>query len=159
MSEFFKRVVQFQIAGGTIDPAMDKFDAKQVGFYTGMQCEELAEKLRAIFEDSMNPWFLSLIEDVDKLGRYLKRGHYTDRIDRANRIDLLDADIDLQVVTEGSLAAQGVDRDGAREEVCRSNEDKIVDGKVIRDPVTGKILKPEGWRPPHLAPYVAGDWK
>lgn len=35
-------------------------------------------------------------------------------------------------------------------EVTRSNLDKIVDGKVIKDPETNKILKPEGWRGPDV---------
>lgn len=35
-------------------------------------------------------------------------------------------------------------------EVTRSNLDKIVDGKVIKNPETGKILKPEGWVGPDI---------
>jgi len=37
------------------------------------------------------------------------------------------------------------------DEVQRSNMAKVVDGKVVRDPHTGKVLKPEGWTAPDIA--------
>nr|WP_296763994.1 hypothetical protein [Rhodococcus sp. (in: high G+C Gram-positive bacteria)] len=36
------------------------------------------------------------------------------------------------------------------DEVHQSNLAKMVDGKVIRDPDTGKVLKPAGWTPPDV---------
>lgn len=45
-------------------------------------------------------------------------------------------------------------------EVQRSNMAKVVDGKVVRDPDTGKILKPEGWTPPDIAGVLSSRmWK
>lgn len=40
-------------------------------------------------------------------------------------------------------------------EIARSNNAKIVDGNVIRNPDTGKILKPEGWQRPDVAGILA----
>lgn len=36
------------------------------------------------------------------------------------------------------------------DEVHGSNMRKLVDGKIVRHPETGKVLKPEGWQPPNL---------
>jgi predicted HAD superfamily Cof-like phosphohydrolase len=50
---------------------------------------------------------------------------------------------------------KGYDVNGAWNEVMRTNVEKIdaKTGKVTRRE-DGKILKPEGWTPPNLKPYV-----
>lgn len=70
-------------------------------------------------------------------------------------VDELDALIDILVVTVGALHSMGVDAEGAWKEVMRSNLAKIdpQTGKV-RKRSDGKVLKPEGWTPPHLAPFI-----
>lgn len=72
-----------------------------------------------------------------------------------NVVDDLDALIDIMVVTVGALHSLGVDADGAWKEVMRSNFDKIDPrtGRVTKRE-DGKVLKPEGWEPPKLAPFV-----
>ena len=69
--------------------------------------------------------------------------------------DDLDALIDILVVTVGAIHSLGVDAEGAWNEVMRSNLAKIdsVTGKV-RKREDGKVLKPKGWTPPELAPYI-----
>lgn len=155
--DFFKGVKTFNVAAGVIAEQGQQFDAKLVAFYTGMQCEELAEKLRAIFTQTgkhQDPWIGNLLSHLDMLGTELKNGDHTELVSVANRVELLDADVDLQVVSEGSILSAGADGYGARVEVNRSNHAKIVDGKVIRDQASGKILKPEGWTPPNLVPFI-----
>ena len=69
--------------------------------------------------------------------------------------ECLDALIDILVVTIGAIHSLGVDGEGAWAEVMRSNLDKI-------DPITGfvkkredgKVLKPEGWKPPELDQFI-----
>jgi predicted HAD superfamily Cof-like phosphohydrolase len=69
--------------------------------------------------------------------------------------ECLDALIDIMVVTIGAIHSLGVDGEGAWAEVMRSNLDKI-------DPITGfvkkredgKVLKPEGWKPPELDQFI-----
>lgn len=152
--DFFDGVKQFNCAAGVIHPHAQPFDPKLVAFYTGMQCEELAEKLSVVFVGDTVPSQISfLIADLDNLGKQLKDNKHTERLASADRQELLDADVDIQVVSEGSILASGANGFGARAEVNRSNLAKIVDGKVIRDAVSGKILKPEGWTPPNLAPF------
>jgi predicted HAD superfamily Cof-like phosphohydrolase len=71
------------------------------------------------------------------------------------KADDLDALIDILVVTVGALHSLGVDAEGAWNEVMRTNFAKIdsATGKV-RKREDGKVLKPEGWTPPELEPYI-----
>lgn len=64
----------------------------------------------------------------------------------------LDACVDLIWVLLGFMLSKGYDIDGAFREVARSNLEKVV-GKVKRSS-NGKILKPKGWKPPNLTPYL-----
>lgn len=67
----------------------------------------------------------------------------------------LDAIIDLIYVVIGAGNALGHDLASAWAEVHRTNMAKLgPDGKPIVRESDGKILKPEGWVPPKLAPFV-----
>jgi predicted HAD superfamily Cof-like phosphohydrolase len=70
-------------------------------------------------------------------------------------VEQLDALIDILVVTIGALHSGGFDVEGAWNEVMRTNFAKIdpTTGKV-RKREDGKVLKPEGWTPPNLVPFV-----
>jgi predicted HAD superfamily Cof-like phosphohydrolase len=72
-----------------------------------------------------------------------------------DRVEQLDALIDIMVVTAGALHSMGVDSPGAWKEVMRSNFAKVDQrtGKVIRRE-DGKILKPTNWEPPRLKGFV-----
>ena len=69
--------------------------------------------------------------------------------------DDLDALIDILVVTIGAIYSMGADAEGAWREVMSTNLAKIdrVTGKV-RKREDGKVLKPLGWAPPDLKPYL-----
>jgi predicted HAD superfamily Cof-like phosphohydrolase len=70
-------------------------------------------------------------------------------------IEQLDALIDILVVTIGAIHSMGADAEGAWKEVMKTNFAKIdhETGKV-RKREDGKVLKPVGWMPPELAPFV-----
>ena len=72
-----------------------------------------------------------------------------------NIIEDLDALIDIMVVTAGAIHSLGVNPEGAWKEVMRSNFDKV-DSRTgrVNKREDGKVLKPEGWEPPRLAPFV-----
>ena len=72
-----------------------------------------------------------------------------------SQIDELDALTDILVVTIGAIHSMGADGEGAWNEVMRTNFAKIDSetGKV-RKREDGKVLKPEGWTPPNLTPYI-----
>ena len=80
-------------------------------------------------------------------------------LESGDRVEQLDALVDILVVTMGAIRAGGFDGEGAWNEVMRTNFAKIdpVTGKV-RKREDGKVLKPKGWEPPQLAKFI-GDVK
>lgn len=73
-----------------------------------------------------------------------------------DRTEMLDALIDIIVVTIGAIHSMGADAEGAWKEVMKTNFNKIDSstGKV-RKREDGKVLKPEGWTPPNLENYLS----
>ena len=72
-----------------------------------------------------------------------------------NKVEMIDALIDILVVTIGAVHSMGADGEGAWKEVMRTNFAKIdkETGKV-RKREDGKVLKPLGWEPPELSQFV-----
>jgi len=67
----------------------------------------------------------------------------------------LDALIDILVVTIGAIHSAGFDAEGAWREVMSTNFAKIdKDTGKVRKREDGKVLKPVGWSPPNLTPYL-----
>jgi len=82
-------------------------------------------------------------------------GELKTAIAAGDKVEMVDALIDILVVTIGALHSMGADGDGAWKEVMKTNFAKIdkVTGKVVKRE-DGKVLKPDGWTPPALAPFV-----
>ena len=78
-----------------------------------------------------------------------------DAIVANDRVEQLDALVDILVVTMGAIRAGGFDGEGAWREVMDTNFAKIDSetGKV-RKREDGKVLKPEGWQAPNLTPFI-----
>lgn len=76
-------------------------------------------------------------------------------ISNCDNVEILDALIDILVVTTGAIHSMGADGAGAWKEVMKTNFAKI-DKKTgkVRKRDDGKILKPVGWKPPELASFV-----
>lgn len=76
-------------------------------------------------------------------------------LDAKDRVEILDALIDIIVVTAGAINSTGSNAQGAWDEVMRTNFAKIdpISGKVKKRE-DGKVLKPEGWKGPDLKPFV-----
>ena len=72
-----------------------------------------------------------------------------------DRVEQLDALIDILVVTIGAIHSFGADAEGAWKEVMKTNFVKIdrETGKV-RKRDDGKVLKPVGWTAPNLKPFL-----
>jgi predicted HAD superfamily Cof-like phosphohydrolase len=70
-------------------------------------------------------------------------------------VEVLDALIDILVVTIGAIHSAGMDAEGAWKEVMRTNFAKIdkETGKV-RKREDGKVLKPQGWTAPELKTFL-----
>jgi predicted HAD superfamily Cof-like phosphohydrolase len=72
-----------------------------------------------------------------------------------NDVEVLDALIDILVVTIGAIHSAGFDAEGAWKEVMSTNFAKIdKDTGKVRKREDGKVLKPVGWTPPDLKPYL-----
>lgn len=75
--------------------------------------------------------------------------------DQNDRVEILDALIDIIVVTVGAINSMGANGEAAWDEVMRTNFAKInpETGKVKKRE-DGKVLKPDNWQSPNLKPYV-----
>jgi predicted HAD superfamily Cof-like phosphohydrolase len=76
-------------------------------------------------------------------------------LDTKDRVEQLDALLDFIVVTTGAIHSGGFDGAGGWREVMSTNFAKI-DKKTgkVRKREDGKVLKPQGWTPPDLTPFV-----
>ena len=79
-------------------------------------------------------------------------------VENNDDIEQLDALTDILVVTIGAIHSAGFDAEGAWKEVMKTNFAKIdkETGKV-RKREDGKVLKPVGWVPPDLKPFVTKE--
>jgi predicted HAD superfamily Cof-like phosphohydrolase len=91
--------------------------------------------------------YLSLIDE--------EVGELVDAVAANDRVEQLDALVDILVVTMGAIRAGGFDGEGAWKEVMDTNFAKIdpTTGKV-RKREDGKVLKPEGWKAPELEQFL-----
>jgi predicted HAD superfamily Cof-like phosphohydrolase len=65
-------------------------------------------------------------------------------------VEIADALADMVYIIAGTAIRYGIPLDAVFREVHGTNMAKLIDGKLrYRD--DGKILKPEGWRPPDVA--------
>jgi predicted HAD superfamily Cof-like phosphohydrolase len=71
-----------------------------------------------------------------------------------DNIEILDALTDILVVTIGAAHSMGADVEGAWKEVMSTNFAKIGEDGKVRKREDGKVLKPVGWVPPDLKPFV-----
>lgn len=142
-----EKIRKFNTLAGNTD---DVFHIRQAAMYMGLQCEEMSEKLN-------NLDMPKLAETLHLAGMEFKRGLLDNKFVNVDRHAIMDDDIDIFVVTIGSLLSQGVDIHGAINEVNRANMDKVwEDGTMHRD-ANGKIVKPDGWIEPDLKPFVCKD--
>jgi|TARA_R110000744_G_scaffold67637_4_gene137852 predicted HAD superfamily Cof-like phosphohydrolase len=82
-------------------------------------------------------------------------GELVDAVIADDKVEQLDALVDILVVTMGAIRAAGWDGEAAWREVMNTNFAKIdaVTGKV-RKREDGKVLKPEGWQAPELSQFI-----
>jgi predicted HAD superfamily Cof-like phosphohydrolase len=80
---------------------------------------------------------------------------FSELVASSTKVDDLDALIDILVVTIGAINSLGANAESAWQEVMRTNMAKIdpATGKV-RKREDGKVLKPDGWMPPNLEPFI-----
>jgi predicted HAD superfamily Cof-like phosphohydrolase len=91
--------------------------------------------------------YVSLIDEEHK--------ELLEAIETNDRLEQLDALIDILVVTIGAIHSMGADGEGAWKEVMQTNFAKIdKDTGKVRKREDGKVMKPVNWSPPNLLPFV-----
>lgn len=100
------------------------------------------------FNEEQYKLYINLIEEEFK--------ELKEAIAAGDIVEQLDALEDILVVTIGAIHSAGMDGEGGWKEVMRTNFAKIdkETGKV-RKREDGKVLKPLGWTPPDLKPFVS----
>ena len=106
-------------------------------------CDQTVDSFNA---DQFNMYLGLIEEEGDELSA---------AIEKHDQVETLDALIDILVVTIGAIHSAGFDAEAAWKEVMTTNFAKIdrETGKV-RKREDGKVLKPTGWHPPVLYPYL-----
>jgi predicted HAD superfamily Cof-like phosphohydrolase len=99
------------------------------------------------FNETQYKLYVKLIEEEFK--------ELQEAIAKGDPVEQLDALEDILVVTIGAIHSMGADGEGGWREVMGTNFAKIdrETGKV-RKREDGKVLKPIGWTPPDLKPFV-----
>lgn len=97
--------------------------------------------------NDLSELYKKLIEEETK--------EFWEAVEQNDDAEQLDACFDMIWVIVGYMHARGWDSEAAWDEGAQSNLSKIdaKTGKVIRRE-DGKILKPEGWKPPNFAKFV-----
>ena len=104
------------------------------------------------------PPFNANRSDQSDLYMKLIQEEYTELMDAeavSDDAEICDACFDLMWVIVGYMKSRGWDCENIRDEGAKSNLSKIdsATGKVKKRE-DGKILKPEGWKPPDFAKFV-----
>jgi len=71
-----------------------------------------------------------------------------------DKVETLDALVDILVVTIGAIHSMGANGEGAWKEVMATNFAKIGEDGKVRKREDGKVLKPQGWVAPDLKPFL-----
>lgn len=115
------------------------------------------EKFMKACDQTVEDWNMSqfnlYVNLIDEEVKELKEA-----INNCDNVEVIDALTDILVVTIGALHSAGADAEGAWKEVMKTNFAKIdkETGKV-RKREDGKVLKPVGWVPPDLKPFVTKE--
>lgn len=121
----------------------------------GVHFEEVAEMIDSLRgTDTITIEYLGYAEGtLKRLATHLKNSE-AGRIVIHDRLGFLDACCDQLVTATLSAKLQGMDPVGGLIEVNRSNYSKLVDGVMLKVPVTFKWLKGPDYTEPNLAPFI-----
>lgn len=145
---FVDRIIRWNKDAGN---TTDEVNVRQSALYLGLQCEELAEKVDAIS--------IHISSELFSISNDLKKGLFDSVISigmeyKDTRHAMLDADIDLIVVSVGAAMSQGADVIGALLDVLGSNDSKrFEDGELHKD-TNGKIIKGPNYTEPDLGKFL-----
>lgn len=114
---------------------------------------ELTENLR-VSQDGWQIVLTRLTTDLNSLADALKCDKIVAHFPQHRLVDVLDALCDTEVTLNGVAYLQGFDKDGADQEVLRSNDSKLDErGNAVILP-GGKVGKSSRYTPPDLRSFV-----
>ena len=106
-------------------------------------CDQTTDKLN---KDQFKLYYNLIKEESKEL---------EEAISKNDRKEILDALIDILVVTTGAIHSGGFDGEGAWQEVMKTNFAKIDQQTCkVKKREDGKVLKPEGWKAPELESFI-----
>lgn len=133
------------------------YNARQACLYTGLQFEELAEKVQVIADGCITPdsrdHMRELHAVLKQAANEFKAGLHQGDILRCTHKDLIDADFDIAWVSIGALFSESIHPESAIAHGTFTNHDKFRGGVAQRDE-QGKIQKPADWQRPDFEPYT-----
>lgn len=100
------------------------------------------------------------LEDQEILYMSLIEEEYLELVEAFKNKDVVetaDAICDLVWVAMGLASTLGIDFESCWKEVTDSNMSKVVSGKLMKNPKTGKVMKPDTYFPPNLARVLGVD--
>lgn len=173
MTNFVQSVVDVNLAAGNDN----KFNPQKLGLYFGLICEEFSEGLIELIEanggndifayqntiddDDQRAAFIALRNLYQTLKineKYFKTGLNNALFDKANKVTLLDSNVDVAVVSLGAAHVLGADVVGAANNIAESNLSKVlIDAngtKYMLKDENGKYLKPDTYVPPSLEQFL-----
>lgn len=160
-----------------------EFNTQKSSMYWGLILEELGEGVRALIDGADDQAITELLESLgqdnpaklsdstqkvvelaelrdvlERAEKAFKSGRYKELFEAADRVALLDSNVDVAVVALGAGLVLGSDIVGAADEVASSNLSKVLytdtgEPYMLKD-ANGKYLKPEGYKPPSLEQYL-----
>ena len=167
-------VALFMKVAGTL-PGRGEFSTRQTALQIGLILEEVAELLYTLPPETQTE--RGLAYQLDVAGNAFKSGVYDVPVSKANKLEMLDAFVDIRYVATGGGLAMGSDMQGACAEVAQNNLSKFppctaCSGKgfigelnkpckncsgfglvSLKDP-NGKVIKREGYQKVDLTSYV-----
>lgn len=105
MSDFVSKIREFNAVAGT----PEKYDSRKVCLYTGLVLEEVAELIAAYRDDGM----LHLLKTLEVYSAKFKAGDFDLSTSTIDRVEALDAAVDIAVVALGAGISVGGDIVGA----------------------------------------------
>lgn len=136
--------------------SLDKFDARQACLYTGLQLEELGEKIEVIMEGCLTEGQRQHLAPLHSMLRHFAKefrdGLHQGDILRADHDKLIDADFDLAWVSIGALNSTSIDAYRAIAHGTFTNMDKFRNG--VNKDANGKVIKPADWKAPDFSAYT-----
>lgn len=149
MTHFVEKVKEFNEISGT----KEEFNPRKTALYTGLILEEVAELIASYRDDGLTHF----MQTIEAYSAKFKAGDFDKSTETMNRVEALDAAVDIAVVALGQGISVGGDIVGACDAVAENNLSKfpLVDGvrTVLKDE-NGKVRKPPGYKPVDLTPFI-----